>query len=170
MIPYDWRPGQLWYKLKCFFIRYTTIKPRYLKHTWCDRCELLSHMIFEIFSDFIENECSPGIVDWSDVKIGDKFIRDEMQELYDWWHNVYNKYYLNEYNHIWAEIKKHMPVRDWVDFDGDMVEYKPVWKTKEDEEIYKNGFNKISKLEDKMAKELKQNLHRIIELRPYLWT
>lgn len=58
LIPYDWRPGQLLYRMKCFFFkRYTTVKPRYLPHTWCDRTAVLPHMMFEILSQFLEKEC-----------------------------------------------------------------------------------------------------------------
>ena len=64
-VPYDWRPGQIWCRLKCWaWKRYTTVKPRYLDHTWCDRCDLLPHMMFEILCDFVEKECSPGCVEW----------------------------------------------------------------------------------------------------------
>ena len=50
--------------------------------------------MFEVLSQFIENECSPGPIDWEAsahmVKVHGKEVnvRDEMQELYDWWHKV----------------------------------------------------------------------------------
>ena len=60
--------------------------PRYLsRYGWCDRVEALPHIMFEILSKFIEEECSPGIVDWEgsdhtiDVNGDIVNVRTEMQ-------------------------------------------------------------------------------------------
>jgi len=175
ILPYDWRPGRVWYRIKCFcWHRYTTVKSRYLDHTWHDRCAILPETMFEILSQFIERECEPEErIEWYGEyshKIGDKYVRDEMQELYDWWHQVYNKLYPGLCDRLWERAFKHSPIRDWVDIGNDYTEYKPEWATEKDEQIYKLYLDEIKELEGRMNQELKDNLHRIIEIMPYLWT
>lgn len=167
--PYDWRPGQMWYRLKCFlWHRYTTIRPRYLDHTWYDRSGLMPHMMFEILSQFIEKECSPSIVEWygewgAKITVGgeEKYVRDEMQELYDWWHTVWNKEVEEVKNILWAEALKHTSNQD-------------IWEqrfaTSEGEAIYKRCVRGCNKLERTMDVALEARLHRLINIIPHLWT
>jgi hypothetical protein len=95
IVPYHWRPKNIWYALKCkFWHRYTTIKPRGLSHEWLDRDLLLLHMIFEILCQFVEKELIPseGQINWeSDEE--HKFAKKEMLELYHWWLNEYDEDY-----------------------------------------------------------------------------
>lgn len=159
-IPYDWRPSQIWYRLKCYFWhRYTTIKPRYLDHTWHDRCDILPHMMFEILSQFIEKECSPGHVDW-DWDEEHRAIRQEMQELYDWWHQVYNKQYLEQSEALWDKALEHRPAILW----------EQVWDNPDDEIIYRECIDKVHKLDTRITEQLTDKLCRIIKLRHYMWT
>lgn len=116
------RVHDLWYRLKCFlWYRYTTVKPRTLKfHTWTDRDNLLLHCSFEILCRFLEEECSPGIVDW-DCDEEDKQAMKTMKELYVWW----NKYIENEHKNLkWSEE----------------------------------------------SKEIKEKLHKLIDVMDYMWT
>ena len=169
IIPYNWRPGKIWYRVKCFFWhRYTTVKPRYLDHQWNDRCAVLPHMMFEILSQFIEKECSPGTVDW-DYDEWHRTARKEMQELYDWWHFIYNKQYSAICDRLWKKAEKHSPVTSWIERD-DFDEYCPQWATPMDEKLYRLYLDAVRRLEDRMDKQLEGNLHRIIEIMPYLWT
>lgn len=88
LVPYDWRPGQIWYRFKCWaWYRYTTVKPRALPDTWMDRDTILEHMAFEILSQFIEKEkpdlhfdiqYSPNKLEWS-----------RLFALYIWWRFTY---------------------------------------------------------------------------------
>lgn len=188
-IPYDWRPGQIWYRAKCWAChRYTTVKGRYLPHTWVDRSEVLPHTMFEILSQFIEKECSPGIVDWYNKDYGhkievngeEKFVRDEMQELYDWWHNVYNKKYREEQDAIWKEAEQHSPVRNLkpVDREGNEVSeeeatlyhWDPEFATEEDAEVHQRCMDAFRELEQKRDEELEEMLHRLIRVRRSMWT
>ena len=103
IVPYECRPGHIWYKLKCFtWHRYTTIRPKYLGHEWCDRDTLLIHCMFTILSDFLENECF-GIdyIDWDEhykkykVRVKNKKIGEHALaiELYHWWHKEYMPFF-----------------------------------------------------------------------------
>jgi len=175
--PYDWRPHQIWYRLKCFlWHRYTTVKPRYLAHTWCDRDTLLAHMMFEILSDFIEKECSPGHVEWYgehghkiEVAGEEKYVRDEMQDLYDWWHVVCQTEYPEVDDLLWAEANKHRPTRN-LRQEGEFSVWDPQFPIEEDKELWNNCVRATSKLEQMRVTDLQRRLHRLINVMPYMWT
>jgi hypothetical protein len=188
IVPYEWRPGQLWYKFKCWaWKRHTTIKPRYLPHTWIDRCDILPHVMFEVLSQFIEQECSPGIVDWDwdgehKIVSGKPWspelqdspdavnVRKEMQFLYDWWHQKYNKEYQKKEEELWDHISSlHIKSDDeWVDTGHGTMRYEPKYSVSIEEA------NRLSKealdFENSVDVELEQMMVRLIHLRRMLWT
>jgi hypothetical protein len=190
VIPYQYRPSILWYKFRCFiWKRYTTIKPRYLSHVWHDRVDVLPHMMFEILSQFIEQECSPGYIDWeaSDhlVEFNGKSVnvRDEMQELYDWWHTTYMKEYTEVEEILWKEAHKHEPIDRFEEDEFENEEDIPqelkdekfyTWeqdfKTTEDEEIYDRCMMALGNLEHQQNQALLSRMHRLVNLTNYLWT
>jgi hypothetical protein len=97
VVPYEWRPKNIWYKFKCWgWKRYTTVKPRTLDHTWYDKSGLLPHVMFEILCRFVEEEMYPdgeeGIVDWSWTD-DHQNAHDEMISLYKWWTEEYEEDY-----------------------------------------------------------------------------
>ena len=148
MIPYNWRPSTLWYKFSCWaWYRHTTKKPRYLPHTFVDKTTLVPHMMFELLSEFLEKECSPGIVDWTHCthSVGERTfnVLEEMQELNEWWHEVYHKQYPLRVENLWGDY----------DF------------THNDAVI-----DKINRLEDIMEQELYARLHRLVDIIPFMWT
>ena len=175
IIPYEWRPHHVWYRFKCWsWRRYSTVKPRYLSHTWCDRSELMPHMMFEILCNFIEKECSPGHIEWYGEhghKVGDKYAMDEMLELVDWWKNVYNKEYREVADMLWRECEKHPSIQDFHPIeDSDNYLWDPTFETEEDEEIHDKCLKAANKLDRMMAKALEDRLYRIIPLLPSMWT
>lgn len=179
-IPYDYRPRELWYKLKCFvWHRYKIINPRYLPYTWCDRRELLMHSMFEILSDFIEKECSPGCVNWyheyaHKVNIDGKevFVRDEMQYLYDWWHTTYLKEYAEIEENLWNVYGKYTPpiekcfVPEGKYYILDMSH----GLSEEDNKKRKMVVESIEKFEIFVEEEIQEKLHRIVNVRLSMWT
>lgn len=91
-IPYEYRPNILWYKFTCWaWFRYTTIKPRKLGHTFCDKKELLHHVIFEVLCEFVENEIKPKTMtknDWEWQKENNPAFYKAWKEavsIYNWW-------------------------------------------------------------------------------------
>jgi hypothetical protein len=131
-------------------------------------------MMFEILSDFIEKECQPEErIEWYGEyghKIGDKYVRDEMQRLYDWWHLVYNKAYSEEDAKLWEEARKHMPDKEWVPLDSGNYLWEQHWHNKEEEQLYKQSVDAAIKLEARKEQELQENLHTLVTLIPYMWT
>lgn len=177
--PYDWRPMQAWYRLKCFvWHRYTTVRSRYHDHTWSDKTELVPHAMFELLSRFIERECQPGHVEWYGkwghkitVDWKEKYVRDEMQELYDWWHTVWNKEAREVDDMLWSEAYEHSPISTWTDMeDCEHIGWKPTFATPEDQAVYKRCMDGVNKLERIMEAELQRRLHRLVNIIPYLWT
>jgi hypothetical protein len=126
-------------------------------------------MMFEILSQFIEKECSPGHIDW-DATEHHKNARKEMQELYDWWNHYYNKQYTIDSEAIWKEIEKHSPTVNWIPTEADFIEWSPQWDNDADKQAYNSGYKKLQKFEDRVEKELEKNLHRLITIMPYMWT
>jgi len=179
IIPHDWRPGQIWYRLKCFFWkRYTTVKPRYLHHTWCDRCELMPHMMFEILAQFIDDECSPGHVEWYGegghkiiVNGEKKYVLDEMKDLVAWWDTVWNGEWEEVNDILWAEANKHDPETTWTKEDEDQMSFwDPQFRETEDGELWHKCVGAVNKLERIMHKAREERLHRMIAIFPYMWT
>ncbi len=178
-LPYNWRPGQIWYRLKCWvWKRYTTVKPRYLGHTWCDRTELMPHMMFEILCQFVERECSPGHVEWYGeyghkitVDGEEKYVMDEMKDLIAWWHAVWNKEVEEVDDMLWAEAEGHSPTSYFEPFgDEGLFEWKQRFTSEGDEEIWKRCMKGLNNLEYIMAVALEERLHRLVKLIPYMWT
>lgn len=175
--PYDWRPGQIWYRLKCFlWFRYSTVRPRYLPHTWCDRDTLLAHSMFEILSKFIEEECSPGWVEWygeNGHKIAvngvEVYARDEMQNLYDWWHKDYIIGYPATCDALWEAAEKNQPTKLLADHE-DYCTWDPQFDSDDAEQQWHQKMDELNKLEYAMDAELLARLHRLVNLMPYLWT
>jgi len=176
-----WHPSELWYKFKCWaWRRHSTVKPRTLPHTWCDRRELLAHMMFEILSQFIEGECSPGHTDWYDETWGakivvngkEKFVRDEMQELYDWWHEQYLKRYPALDTAMWDVVHAHDEAHKLSDFtteDGTCY-WQPTFDTPENEARHRDLISKINDLGVAIENALERRLERILRIRRHMWT
>ena len=189
IIPYEWRPHYLWYSLKCLlWKRYRTIHPRYLPgQTWVDRRELLAHAAFECLSQFVEQECSPGVVDWyysehEKIWINNRhrYVRDVIQELYVWWNQFYNKYYQQVQEELFKTVKKHSPKMEDCFFETDNPEFLE-WDTdrafresskltKQDHIIHDRIYKNINILERFMEEELDEKLQMLIKIRRYMWT
>ena len=170
----------LWYGFTCWaWHRYSTVKPRTLSHTWCDAVELLPHTMFEILSRFVEKECSPGPVDWYHkfapkvvVNGKTKFVRDEIQDLYDWWHQQYLIRYPVLRRHIWNILEEHnaahrrepaAAVDNWMSWPGH-------YATAEQQQRATDLFDYLNDLDCGIAAALNRRLIRLVNIRRYLWT
>jgi hypothetical protein len=169
IVPYDWRPVEMWYRFKCWaWGRHTTIKPRYLGHVKYDRCTVLPHMMFEILCQFVEQECSPSPCEWYGeygpkitINGKEKFVMDEMKDLIAWWHDVWNKEVGEVEDILWAEAEKHPSV-----FETQGAKF----PTEEDRAIYKTCLMACSNLEHNMMGALEARLHRLVNVTYYFST
>ncbi len=176
-----WRPHNLWYKFKCWaWHRYTTVKPRTLKyHTWCDRNVLLAHAMFEILTQFIEEECSPGHVEWYGtdghkitVDGEEKYVRDEMQDLYDWWHQQYLKRYPALEDKFCEAVHEHDKAHKLSNLrkEAGTCYWDPQYDTLENKKWGHALLMQLNYLERAVENALDRRLPRILAIRPYMWT
>ncbi len=179
LIPYDYRLGPMWQRVKDLcWNRYSTVKPRTLDHSWCDRRELLLHMSMEILGQFIEKECSPGHVIWygeGGSKIGDKFAMDEMKEIWDWWNIAYQKHYPESTNQIWELITRCGAVcEDWrTPLDKPHPNMRTMvfhFETDEQEAKYRALTEQARELEQTIEDQSDEMLQRLAAVRQYMWT
>jgi hypothetical protein len=169
LLPYDWRPGQIWYRFACWsWRRYSTVKPRYLGHTWVDMDELLAQTIFEILSRFVEKEMD--IIDW-DYNDEYRHAKSEIMSLYHWWHDNYNKSYIEDGMKLWAETHKYTPEITWKPCENKYcVKMVTTWKNPDDEKKYHELLDESIAIDAKHETELKTNMIRLINIKEYLWS
>lgn len=162
-IPYEWRPPQLWNRLKCWVFKpYTTIKPRYLEHTWTDKDRLLEHMVFEILSLYIEKEKPGERIDWEFDEAHSNAWK-EMNEIYHWWHKIYipwSETYMDKYEFPEQKFER----------ITNSDNFRLVYKSEEDKKKYHEMSQQIHEEEQNMLNKLTENCKRVIDLRGFLWT
>lgn len=180
--PYDLRPMAAWYNFKCWaWHRYGTIRCRHLPNTWCDRRSILLHASFEILTQFIDNECSPGHVEWfgewsNQVEVNGVMenVMDEMLELYNWWNTVYLKEYPKMTEDLWAVAEKCSPKLHCVPYENmpDNMAGKLVTEYEDDEQrdAYKTVMQKMHETEKIMDEKAEEMLKRLAAVRLWMWT
>ena len=168
-----WRLTEQWQKIKDFFARHTTVKPRHLGHGWCDVSELHVHTTFELMTRFQEEIKQNDYIDWSWVgKIVDgRTIPDIVDELVEWYEDVYLPYTLFEQQ---SELMDMAP-DGYYDFRWEKVDenYHELSKLEipEDDEMYGLGIQEaIHEYELRIEQEAHDNLCLIAKIRLYLWT
>lgn len=201
IVPYDWRPSNIWYKVKCFaWKRYSTVKSRHLPHTWIDKDMILVYTMFEVLDKFLEEECSPGVVDWyaeyEDGKKGHQIVvngkevnvMDEMLEIQAFWHRriaIENDVIklgtsrlldaIESVETAWAERNKvDMSQHDKDNFLGIQT---TDWFHKLPDEVRLDYYNSMSviyqahnKREEEEEQELEDYMIRLVRVRNFMWT
>ena len=151
-----------WYWLKCrLWKKYNVVRVKTLPYTWNDRCELLPHAMFQILDDFVKKECSPEIINW-DADADHKAARAKMDELLDWWKNIYLKFDEHDVPERPAGLDN--LDEQVIKNENGLYTMRPC--TEEEKEYYK----KVSEREKNMNNELLSKMKELCELRPWLWT
>jgi len=149
-----------WYYIKCaLWKRYNRVYVKTLPPTWCDRDTLMSYTMFQILEDFVKRECSPGSVDW-DADEEHRFVRKKMDELLDWWHNIYLKF--DEFE----GYDKSKATPDNERFTKNEDGYYTFCSNEYDETFYTEASYKEKKMEETLSIKLKE----LIDIRPWMWT
>ena len=139
------------------------IKITTLEKGWHDKDEVLLHAVFQLLVDFVEKECPDKLVDWS----SDEAHRQAWKEI-------------NRLYHWWKDIR---PTRCSL-LEDNKISRPPLKKKKisgsEYHEIIQPDRKKYSKyyaalrrhvrLETRWFEEDQLNLHKLIEVRKFLWT
>jgi len=138
---------------------------KYLKiHTlnkgqWYDRDAVLLHAAFQVLVDFIEQERPDEIVDWQHDELHRK-AWGEISQLYTWWKE--------------ERPNRHDPLDDVVlPPDEEFVvseEGRLIFPDREKYPEYYAAMDKSAELENEWYEEDQRNLHRLIKVRPFLWT
>ena len=161
LIPYSWRPRQLWLQLRNFlWDRYSTVRPRTLGHGWVDRDMLLEHIMFEILGQFLEKECGPdGIIDW-DADEEHRAAMAEMRELWRWW---------KEHQQTKLEYPE-LPPESVSEIAPGIFESKWEFESSAAEEAYEEAAKRA--MDEEMARrdELTSRLKRLVDVRRFMWT
>ena len=139
------------------------LKIHTLEKGWCDKDRVMLHAVFQLLVDFVEQEKPDQIVDWNSDP-AHKQAWKEIRSLYRWW----AKTRLARKSPLDEKGLKKPPMR-WKKVDGtenrQLVDYD---KNKYAE--YHVALKKHWRLEKKWGAEDQRNLHRMIEIRQFLWT
>ncbi len=140
---------------------------RYLKietldKGWCDRDQVLLHAAFQILVDFIEKE-DPERINWNSDALHRRGWR-EIKSLHRWWKETRP----NRKSPLDDERLPSPPMKWKKVPHSDLSEL--VKPDKKKYAKYYEALDRHNKLEQKWLKEDQRNLHRLIEIRSFLWT
>lgn len=138
---------------------------KYLKiHTlekgqWYDRDTILLHAAFQVLIDFIEQERPGEIIDWNSDEMH-RHAWDEMTQLYRWWKDERpgRRDPLDDVQSPPEEEYRFLE-------NGEMV-----FPDREKYPEYYAALARSWQLENEWLDEDQRQLHRLIEVRPFLWT
>jgi len=134
-----------------------------LEKGWCDKDYVLLHAVFQLLVNFVEQESPDKIVDWnSDSE--HKHAWKEIRSLYRWWTQT------RPSRRSPMDVKGlKKPLMKWKKIPGS-ENYQLVDYDKNKYTAYDAAMKKHWRLEKKWDEEDQRNLHRLIEIRQFLWT
>ncbi len=139
------------------------LKIHTLEKGWCDKDYVMLHAVFQILVDFVEQEKPDQIVDWNSNPEHRRAWR-EIRSLYRWWKQTRPA----RKSSLYQKGLKRPPMR-WKKIPGSenfqLVDYDRKKYT-----AYDAARKKHWLLEKKWNEEDQRNLHRLIEVRQFLWT
>ena len=130
---------------------------------WHDKDEILLHAAFQLLADFVEQEHPEKIVDW-DANELHKSAWDEITGLYKWWTKTRPK----RRSPLDDKKLKRPPFKLKKIAGSDMRRLAMPDKKKYAE--YYQALEEHARLEKEWYEEDQRNLHRLIEIRGFLWT
>lgn len=140
----------------------TVLKIHTLKKGWHDKDEILLHAAFQLLVDFVEKE-QPERIDWDANKMHRQAWR-EIRSLYKWWKEKRpaRRSPLDNKRLLMPPIKfKKIPGSELSQLvQPDRKKYA----------AYYRAMKKDARLEKQWYEEDQRNLHRLIEVRGFLWT
>lgn len=144
-------------------IKMITLQIKTLKKGWHDKDEIILHAAFQLLCDFIEKEKPERTVDWNWNKLH-KEAWKEIQALYKWWKvtRPARKGPLDDekLRRPPMRFKKIPGSNNLTMVEPDKKKYAP----------YYRALKLQSKLEKRWEEEDQRNLHRLVEIRGFLWT
>jgi len=147
-----------------FFRKYYLIDTHLSKGSWHDSDYKILHGMMSVLVDFVEKE--QKIVDWTTDPEHQKAY-DEFMSIYKWWKDYPNREKLiNDKLHEWYDTA-HPLGRDELGFnlnifDSLMSTSKKIEANELSEELHQ--------MEQKLKEEEQEMLHKLINIRSFLWT
>jgi len=136
---------------------------RSLDNRWHDKDELLLHAAFQILVDFVEKERPFKHIDWSYDK-SHRQTAQEIKNLYAWWKNQRPQ----RRDSLDDKRLKVPPLKFEKIKDSSCS--RMVQPDRKKYCAYYRALKQSIRLERKWREEDRQNLHRLIEIRHFLWT
>ena len=130
---------------------------------WHDKDEVLLHAAFQLLADFVEGERPEKIVDW-DFDEQHKVAWAEITSLYKWWTKTRPK----RRSPLDDKKLKRPPFKFKKIPGSDMREL--VTPDKKKYAAYYQALEEHARLENEWYEEDQRNLHRLIDVRGFLWT
>jgi len=138
------------------------LKIQTLEKGWHDKDEILLHAAFQLLVDFVEKEDPGRIVNWNSDE-SHKHVWKEIRELYKWW-----KEKRPSRKSPLDDRKLKIPPMKFKKVRGSELS-QLVEPDKKKYAKYYQALKKHWRLEKKWEEEDQRNLHRLVEIRRFLW-
>jgi len=138
------------------------LKIQTLEKGWHDKDEILLHAAFQLLVDFVEKEDPGRIVNWNSDE-SHKHAWKEIRELYKWW-----KEKRPSRKSPLDDRKLKIPPMKFKKVRGSELS-QLVEPDKKKYAKYYQALKKHWRLEKKWEEEDQRNLHRLVEIRRFLW-
>jgi len=136
---------------------------RSLRAGWHDKDEVMLHATFQLLADFVEQESPDKHIDWSHDAVHRRAWK-EIRNLYQWWTRIRpsRRTPLDD-----KKITK--PPLRFEKVAGTKLS-RLVTPDKKRYAAYHRALSQHTRLEQKWRSEDQRNLHRLINIREFLWT
>ena len=129
------------------------------KGQWYDRDTILLHAAFQVLADFMEQERPAEIVDWEHDEVHHNAWR-ELTQLYRWWTE--------------ERPQRHDPLDDVALPPQGAIQILDsgamIFPDRTEYPEYYATLERSQALENEWFEEDQRQLHRLIDVRPFLWT
>jgi hypothetical protein len=139
------------------------LKIHSLDHRWHDKDEVLLHAAFQLLVDFVEQEQPDRYINWNANTLH-KHAWREINSLYRWWKDKRptRRSPLDDKNLMMPPFKfKKIP-------NSEM--YQMIEPDKKKYAAYYRALRQHAQLEQEWYEEDQRKLHRLVEVRGFLWT
>jgi hypothetical protein len=150
----------LYYVIRCrLFKRYDLIRTNLAKTHWIDKDALILHGMMELLVDYVDGEKCFDIIVW-DSEPDHKKAAEEIKAIYAWWKNYSNREkQINDQLTVWHNEFMKRPGDDWEKFNNGPPS-----------DIESLEHDKLNKMEEDLRNEEQEMLHRLIDIRRFLWS
>ncbi len=130
---------------------------------WVDKDRVLLHAAFQLLRDYVEQERPDRIIDWNADPRHAKAWR-EIKSLYRWWTKTRPK------RKSPLDTKGLKKPRLKFEPNEDRTLYRMIPHDKKKYRVYDRALRTDARLRARWLEEDQRNLHRLVEVRPFLWT